>query len=348
MKNQREERGRRIFDGDLCAQRMSKSMKKFCLAILVILVASAVFVACGNEPEIGGDAVRVAAMRGPTAMGLLGLMDAAERGDTRNDYAFEILGSPDLVPPLFVQGEVDVAAVPGNLAAILHNRMDVRALAIVTLGVLHIVDVTGEVHSVEDLRGRTVFVSGQGATPEFALNYVLRQNGLVPGEDVIIDFRAEHTEIAALLQTGAAEIALLPEPFVSTVLAQTDGLRVALDLSEEWDKVQPDYGLIMSVVVARREFVEQNPEAVAIFLEEYAASVEFVNSRVTEAAELASTFDIIPNPSIAESAIPRTNIVFVTGEEMRKNLEGFLGVLYEAEPQSIGGEMPERPFYFMP
>ena len=323
-------------------------MKKIFTAIL-FLTAAMIFVGCTGGVESSSESeaveVRVAAMRGPTAMGLLGLMDAAERGEARNEYSFEILGSPDLVPPLFVQGAVDIAAVPGNLAAILHNRMDVRALAIVTLGVLHVVDATGEVHSIEDLRGRTIFVSGQGATPEFALNYVLRQNGLTPGEDVFVDFRAEHTEIAALLQTGVAEIALLPEPFVSTVLVQVDGLRVALDLSAEWDAVQPDYGLIMSVVVARREFIEENPEAVAIFLEEYAGSVEFVNTNIAEAADVAALFDIIPNPAIAAQAIPRTNIVFITGEEMRRNLEGFYRVLYEAEPQSIGGEMPDTTFY---
>ncbi|MCL2355730.1 MAG: ABC transporter substrate-binding protein [Defluviitaleaceae bacterium] len=301
--------------------------------------------ACSGEPADGAE-VRVAAMRGPTAMGLLHLMDAAD--SSQNEYSFEILGSPDLVPPLFVQNAVDVAAVPGNLAAILHNRMDVRALAIVTLGVLHVVDTTGDVHSVEDLRGRTIFVSGQGATPEFALNYVLTQNGLTPGVDVFVDFRAEHTEIAAMLQTGAAEIALLPEPFVSTVSAQVDGLRVALDLSEEWNRVQPDYGLIMSVVVARADFIEENPDAVAIFLEEYAASVEFVNANIEAAAELAARFEIIPNPAIARNAIPRTNIVFKTGEEMQRNLSGFLRVLYEAEPQSVGGELPESAFYFMP
>lgn len=316
---------------------------------MLVFVVFAGLAGCGSdEPDFEPSTIRVAAMRGPTAMGLLQLMDAQERGEARNYYEFELLGSPDLVPPLLVQGEVDIAAVPGNLAAVLYNRMDVQALAVVTLGVLHIVEIGDTIHSVEDLRGRTIYAHGQGITPEIALNYVLLQNGLTPGEDVTIEFRAEHAEIAALLQTGQAEIALLPEPFVSTVLAQVDGLRAALDLSAEWDRVQPDYGLMMSVVIARREFIEENPQAVAVFMEEYAASVAFVNRNVAEAAQFAVDFDLIPNPAIAAAAIPRANIVFMTGEEMRRNLMGFYRVLYNSEPSLIGGEMPEEDFFHIP
>lgn len=320
-------------------------MRKFLLLTLTALAI--VFVGCSSEEDYAnGVEIRVAAMRGPTAMGLLHLMDEQERGVTRNNYDFTLLGSPDLVPPLLVQGEIDIAAVPANLAAVLYNRLDVQALAVVTLGVLHIVDTTDTIHSIADLQGRTIFLHGQGATPEFALYYVLMQNGLVPNVDVNIEFRAEHAEIAALLEAGVAEIALLPEPFVSTVLARIDGLRAALDLSEEWNRVQPDYGLIMSVVIARREFIENNTEAIAIFMEEYAASVEFVNSQVSAAAQLAVDFELIPSVAIAEAAIPRTNIVFITGEEMRQNLWGFYEVLYRAEPQSIGGEMPHNDFFY--
>jgi len=322
-------------------------MKKTLLLTLLALLFA--FAACSTE-ETEPTEVRIAAMRGPTALGLLQLMDAHKQGNTRNEYAFELLGSPDLIPPLFARGEIDIAAVPGNLAAILYNNpnMDIQALAIVTLGVLHVVDTTGEINSVADLYGRTIFVSGQGATPEFALNYVLEQNGLTPGVDVIIEFRAEHTEIAALLEAGQAEIALLPEPFVSTVLNRIDNLRLALDLTEEWNRVQPDYGLIMSVVIGTRAFLEQNPEAVAILLEEYANSIYFMTTNLTEAAELAARFEIIPNAAIAQQALPRTHITFLNGEAMKQNLLGFYNVLYQAAPASIGGQLPDENFFFIP
>ncbi|MCL1883720.1 MAG: ABC transporter substrate-binding protein [Defluviitaleaceae bacterium] len=320
-------------------------MKKF----LFLLVMMFLFVGCSDdatEPDFEPADIRVAAMRGPTAMGLLHLMDAQQQGVARNNYEFELLGSPDLVPPLLVQGEVDIAAVPANLAAVLYNRMDVQALAVVTLGVLHVVDTTDTIHSVADLAGRTIYLHGQGITPEIVLNYVLEQNGII--DDVTLEFRAEHTEILALLEAGQAEIAVFPEPFLSTSLARVDGLRAALDLTEEWDRIQPDYGLIMSVVIARREFVDNNPEAIAVFMEEYEASVNFINTNIPEAAQLAVDFELIPNPAIAEAAIPRTNIVFITGEEMRQNLTGFYHVLYNAEPQTVGGEMPEADFFFIP
>jgi len=324
-------------------------MKKIIL-LLMFLMFAAFIVSCSNSEEAEPGTVRVAAMRGPTALGLLQLMNEHENENTINEYEFTLLGAPDEVAPLFVRGEIDVAAVPGNLAAVLNSRMpdELVALAIVTLGVLHIVDTTGEINSIADLNGRTIFASGQGATPEFALNYVLTQNGLTPGVDVIVEFRAEHTEIAALLSTGQAEIALLPEPFVSTALAQIDGLQLALDLTEEWDRVQQDYGLIMSIVVANREFALSNPETIATFMEEYKASINFMTTNIMQGAELAAEFGIIPNAAIAESALPRTNIVFITGEEMRQNLIGFFNVLYYANPAIIGGSVPDESFYFIP
>ena len=336
-------------------------MKKFCLLAMVMITMLA-FASCGRgtespaaelpqpvEPAVA-PVLRVAAMRGPTALGLLHLMNMHEEGNARNEYAFEFLGAPVEVPPLLVQNAIDFASIPGNLSSILYNQLDgqVQALAIVTLGVLHIVDTTGDISSVADLEGRTIFITGQGATPEFALNYVLTQNGLTPGVDVNIEFRAEPPEIMAMLQTGLADVAMLPEPFLSTAVAQVEGLNVALDLTEEWDRVQPDYSLIMSVVVGQREFIESNPEAVAVFMEEYAASINFMTTYIPEAAQLVADFGLAANAEVAAAALPRTHIVFITGEEMRRHLTGFFSVLYEANPQSIGGELPGDDFFFIP
>jgi len=323
-------------------------MKKAIVFALLTAALLTFFAGCNTQPE-EPTTVRIAALRGPTALGLLQLMDAQEHGRTAGNYSFYLLGSPDQIPPLLARGEVDIAVVPGNLASILYNNpnMDIQALAIVTLGVLHIVDTTGDIHSIADLAGRTIFVSGQGATPEFALNYVLTQNGLVPGVDVFIEFRSEHTELAALLEAGQAEVALLPEPFVSTVLNRVDSLRIALDLREEWDNVQPDYSLIMSVVIGTREFIEENPAALEMLMAEYTNSISFVISNVPEAAELAAQFEIIPNAAIAMQALPRTHITWITGEQMKQNLTGFLNVLYQAAPASIGGQLPDENFFFL-
>jgi len=317
---------------------------------LILLIFLALFSACSGENKNTSQdtPIRVAAMRGPTAMGLLQLMDSQKNGETKNDYEFELFGSPELVTPRLLRGEADIAVVPGNMAAVLYDRLegDIQALAIVTLGVLHIVDATDTIHSVADLKGRTIHLHGKGITPEIALNYVLEQNGLIPGEDVALEFCAEHAEAVALLDMGRAEIALLPEPFVSTVLVRNTGLRAALDLSEEWSRVS-DYDLIMSVVIARREFIENNPEALAVFLEEYEESVNFINSGTSEGARLAAEFDLVSDTQTAEAAIKRSNIVFITGEEMRRNLTGFYRVLFDADPQLVGGEMPEEDFFYI-
>ncbi|MCL2499761.1 MAG: ABC transporter substrate-binding protein [Defluviitaleaceae bacterium] len=317
-------------------------MKRISL-LLLSLSAIFLFSACGRTQNPTDDiTVRVAALRGPTAIGLLHMMETTE-------HEFELLGAPIEVAPLLALGQVDVAAVPSHLASVFYNQMEgsVQALAVVTLGVLHIVDMTGEVQTVSDLAGRTIY-SIEGATPEFALNYVLRHNGLIPGEDVFVEFYSEPTMVAAALETGLAEIALLPEPFVSTVLARIDGLRLALDLTEEWNRVQPDYGLIMSVVIARRDFLEKNPAVVAAFMEEYARSIAYMTSGTAEAAQLAVDYGLVPNINVALQALPRTHMVFINGETMKRNLLGFYRVLYDENPASIGGRLPDEDFFFIP
>jgi NitT/TauT family transport system substrate-binding protein len=299
------------------------------------------FLSACNRTNEDSPVIRVAALRGPTALGLLHMMDTTS-------HVFELVGSPVEIAPLLVRGDVDIAVVPGNMASVLYNQTNgaVQALAVVTLGVLHIVDSTGGIYSVADLAGRTVFATGEGATPEFALNYVLRKNGLEPWVDVFIEFRAEPTEIAALFDLGQAEVALLPEPFVSTITARIDGLRVALDLTEEWNRVQPEYGLIMSVVVARREFLESYD--ITDFMDEYAQSIAFMTANTPQAAQLAVDFGLIPNTPIALTALPRTHLVFLSGEMMRQNLTGFYRVLYNENPASIGGNVPDADFFFIP
>jgi NitT/TauT family transport system substrate-binding protein len=277
-------------------------------------------------------------------MGMLHMMEH------NHENTFDLLGSPMEITPLLIRGDIDIAAVPANLASVLYNQTDgaIQALAVVTLGVLHIVDATGEINEISDLRGRTIFATGEGATPEFALHYVLRQNNLIPNEDVFIDFRTEATEIAALFELGLAEVALLPEPFASTVAARFPHLHVSLDLTKEWEKVQPDFGLIMSVVIGRRAFLEENPQALANFLAEYEKSIQFMTANTVEAAQLAVDAGLIPNINIAQAALPRTHMVFLTGEEMQRNLMGFYRVLYNESPASVGGRLPDEDFFFAP
>ena len=288
--------------------------------------------------------VRVMALKGPTAMGMVRMME------NPGEREFSIVGAVDAVGPALIKGEADIAAVPANLAAVLYNNTDgaLQVLAINTLGVIYIVDSGDSVHTVEDLRGKTLYASGKGATPEYALNYILSGNGIDPEKDVAIEWKSEHAECLAALMAGEG-IAMLPQPFVTTAQMKAENIRVALDLTAEWEKLQQGQenasAMLTGVVVVRRAFAEAHPDAVASFLDDYRASVEFVNGDTAAAAELVGKFDIVP-AAVAAKALPACNIVFIEGDEMEAKLSGYLSVLFEQNPKAVGGKLPAEDFYY--
>jgi NitT/TauT family transport system substrate-binding protein len=224
-------------------------------------------------------------------------------------------------------------------------------LAVNTLGVLYIVENGNAVQSMEDLRGTTIVAAGKGSTPEYALRYLLTENGIDPDTDVTIDWKSEHSECVAALASGAATIALLPQPYVTVAQSKIDGLRVALDLTEEWDALDNGSALLTGVIVARREVVEtsdeENGTPLESFLESYAESVNWVNENTADAAELIGNYDIV-DAAVAEKALPYCNIVCLTGDEMQEKLSGYLQVLFDADPASVGGALPGDDFYYTP
>ena len=302
----------------------------------------------------------IAALKGPTAMGLVKLMsDTDEKaaqmldsskpyeGEVGNLYTFTLAASADEVSPLLMKGELDMACVPANLAAVLYQKTegDIVTLAVNTLGVLYIVENGNAVTSMADLAGKTIVASGKGSTPEYALRYLLSENGLDPDADVTIDWKSEHSECVTALATGAATIAMLPQPFVTVAENKISGLRTALDLTEQWDALDNGSALLTGVIVARREVVEQNPAAVDAFLKDYAGSVEWVNANPADAAKLIGSYGIV-EAAVAEKALPHCNIVCITGAEMKDKLSGYLQVLFDADGSSVGGALPGDNFYY--
>ena len=345
-------------------------MKKIISLITAFMLTAALLAGCGSTGNGTADQtdkqensgtqtqaepvdVNVMALKGPTAMGMVKLMDDADSGnvDTEN-YSFEIAASADEVTPKLIQGETDIAAVPANLASVLYNKTEgqIQVLAVNTLGVLYIVENGDSIHSVSDLAGRTIYASGKGSTPEYALNFILEKNGLTPGTDVTIEWKSEHSECVSALAQDPEGIAMLPQPFVTTAQAKNPNLKVALDLTEEWHKVMENEetksSLLTGVVVVRKEFAEENPEAVEDFMDRYADSVKYVNDNVEEAAKLVGNYDIVTE-DVAVKAIPECNIVCITGEDMKEQLSGYLAVLKDANPESIGGELPGDDFYYI-
>ena len=293
----------------------------------------------------------VAALKGPTAMGMVKMMSDDAASDSPL-YDFNIYASADEITPKLVQGELDIAAVPANLASVLYNNTEgqVQVLAINTLGVLYIVEDGDTVQSVEDLKGKTIFASGKGSTPEYALNYMLTQNGIDPETDVTIEWKSEHSECVASLAATENAIAMLPQPFVTTAQTQNENLRVALDMTQEWEKLASANGsdatLITGVVVGRKDFVEQNPQLVQEFLSQYEQSVAYTQEDTAGAAALVGQYDIVPE-AVAQKALPECNITFIKGEEMQAKLSAYLQTLLDQNPKSIGGQLPGDDFYYL-
>ena len=291
--------------------------------------------------------VRVGALKGPTAMGMVQMME-----NKADAYDFTLAAAPDEIVPLLVKGELDIAAVPANLGSVLYNNTQgaVKALAINTLGVLYIVERGDTVHSVADLKGRTLVTAGKGSTPEYALNYILRGNGLDPEADLTVEFKSEHAECLAAMLQDEGIVAMLPQPFATVAQAKAQDMRIALDLTAEWDALQANAeapsAMVTGIAVARAAFVEENPEAVAQFMADYAESVKFAQDNVEGTAKLIGQFDIF-EAGPAQKALPFCNIVFIDGEAMKAKLGGYLAALMEQDPAAVGGALPGDDFYYV-
>lgn len=292
--------------------------------------------------------IRVASLKGPTSMGLVKLRKEAEEEVTKNQYEFQMYTAADEIVPLLVKGDIDIAAIPANLAAVLFQKTEgkIKALNINTLGVLYLVENGNQVNSFSDLKGKTVYMTGKGTTPEYAFRYLMKANGLNE-EEVTIEFKSEAAEVANVLSTQENTIAVLPQPFVTVALSQNETLNIKLDFTEEWNRVSDKNGssLVTGVTIVRSEFLEENKEAVRTFLQEQAASVDYVTQDIEGAANLVEYYDIIKAP-IAKKAIPYCNITCITGEEMETQLSGYLNALYEENKESVGGTLPDETFYY--
>lgn len=341
--------------------------KRFSVLMLVIVMVFS-FTACTQaketdvekpatneekvENEVGEEVksiepidIRVGALKGPTGMGMVGLMENSEMKKAQMNYTFELLGTPDEMVGKVVSGELDIAAVPTNMALLLNNKTQgqVQLLAANTLGVLYILENGESISSLADLEGKTLNLSGKGASPDYILQYLLKENKI---EGLQIDYSLEHADLAAAMVSGDVKLGLLPQPHVTTTTMKNQSVRVALDLTKEWERVHgADLPLIMGVLVVQKDFAEKNPQALEIFLDEYKASVDFVNQSQEEAGLLIEKFGVLPNAKIAQNAITASNIVFMDAQESKEALEQFFKILFDFNPKSIGGALADETFY---
>ncbi|MCL1792527.1 MAG: ABC transporter substrate-binding protein [Oscillospiraceae bacterium] len=328
-------------------------MKKFLAAICASALFFGAFPACSDKKDGPPADVAVAAIKGPSAIGMIKLMDDADGKKIQtNNFSFEIYPNADEIVPKIVQGKIDIAAVPPNLSSVLYSSMQgkIQVIAITTLGMMYVAENGETINSLEDLRGKTVYAAFKGKSPEYDLNYILKENGIDPEKDLVIEWKSEHSESVAAIAANENAIAVLPQPFAAIAQTANENIRIALDLNHEWDEIQKKSGnpsmLITGVVVARAEFIDENPGAISDFLERYKESVNYAINNVGETAELVGKYGIFPE-AVAQKAIPYCNMTFIEGQNMKEKLSGYLGILFGQNPNSVGGALPNEDFYFI-
>lgn len=286
---------------------------------------------------------RVMALNGPTGIGMANLAQDADR------YSCEFVGATDQVVTAVANGSVDIAAVPTNLASTLYHKTEggVQMIAVDALGSLYLLENGDEdVQSIADLAGKTVYATGKGANPQYILEYLIEQAGLSVGEDVDVQYLSEHSELAARVASGEADLAMLPEPFVSVAQSKNADVRVAIDLASAW-KDETGVDLPMGCVIARTDFIEEHPDEVAAFLADLQASVQAAADDLDGTAQLCVDAQILPSLEVAKAAIPRCSLTCITGDAMREPVSAYLDVLAAANPQSVGGSTPDDAFYYV-
>ena len=334
-------------------------MKKVLSVLSLILALCLVFTACGTVAEettaeettveettaAEKAVIRLGLLKGPTGMGAAVLLDNDKNGTAGADYELTLAGAPDVLQTALINNELDMAALPTNVAAVLGNKTEgnVQILAVNTLGVIYLMSADDTIKTVSDLKGKTILSAGQGTTTEYVLNYILSENGLVIDTDVFVEYASEHAEVIAKAKSGGYEVILLPEPFVTQMKGQNAGFGVVLDLTKEW-KALGGGELTMGCIAARKDFLENNPGAVAAFLKDYEASVNAVNADPEAAGVIIESFDIA-KAAVASKAIPNCNITVMTGEEMKTSVGAYLQVLFNSNPKAVGGKLPADGFY---
>ncbi len=325
------------------------------LALMLTLVGCAATVvdevssAPQKEAALTPGKANVYVLSGPTGIGAANLWADGDKGETENDYTFTCVSDNTEIVAAVSNGSADIAAVATNMASSLYNKTEgnVTVLAVNTTGVLSMLAKSDEIKTIADLKGKTIYAPGQGANPEYILRYVLSNNGVDPDKDVTVNFVADGSELPAVWAKDPAAVIMAPQP-VATVLKVKNADAVTLfDMTEEWDKISTDSSLMMGCVIVRNEFLKANPDTVKIFLKEYEESINAAKNDANTAGELCKQYGILPTEApVTAKAIPNCGLTFVEGKEMKTGLSGYLKVMFDANPKSVGGKLPADDFYY--
>ncbi len=318
-----------------------------CFTICFVgILSTLLFAGCGETAE-ADIPVRVGSLKGPTSIGLMKMMQDNESKDVKGRYTFEMAVTADELLPRLLSNDLDIALVPANAAVALYAKSQgaIKVIDINTLGVLYAVSGDDSITEVKNLIGKTVYITNRGTAPDYVTQYLLQSAG-VSLSDVTIEYKSEATEVAALLSANPDAVGILPQPFVTAACIQNDSLSPVLDLTKEWERLNGNGKLLTGVTVVSKAFADKYPDAVSTFMEEHKSSVEYVSDNPEEVATLVVQNGIIEKEPVAQKAIPACNVTYIDGEEMQEALAGYLQVLFDMDPKSVGGSMPADDFYY--
>lgn len=323
-------------------------MKKIICTVLTLFILLNL-TACSNGGTSKSETktVNLFVLSGPTGIGSLNLWDRADKGQTELKYNVTLTASNDEIVAAVSNGTADIAAVATNLASSLYNKTNgkISVLAVNTASVLSLLS-KQDIKSVSDLKGKTLYTIGQGANPEYILNYILKGNGLDPKSDLDINFLGDGSELLTVWSKNPDDVIMAPQPVATSLLLSNPETKKVLDMGNEWEKISKGSALVMGCVIANNNFIKNNPNAVKTFLKEYEDSVNAAKSDIDTTALLCEQKGIIPKAAVAKKSIPECGITFISGKEMKKDLSGYLKVMYEQNPKSVGGKLPSADFYY--
>lgn len=301
-----------------------------------------------EKTEIVDLDLNVAGLKGPTSMGMIKLFEDYTNPSEGLNINYTVESAPDLLVGKLIKGELDIATVPTNLASIIYNKTKgkYKLVNINTLNVMYIMTDGAEINSIKDLKDETLYISGKGATPDFVTRYLIEKNGLIIGEDINVDFSLDHSSLAQAINSGEVKFGVLPQPFVTTLMMKNSDVKIGVDLQKEWEAVEDDSLLALGGLLVKTELIENHPEIVNNFLDEYKKSVEYVNSNPKGASILIEKFGILPKAKMAEMAIPKCNIVYKDAKDIQNELNEYYKILFDFNPKSVGGKLPDDEFYY--
>jgi NitT/TauT family transport system substrate-binding protein len=335
---------------------------KFIFAVFFVVFFAVLFAGLAVPPPLGARAVRdsgdprgparqeelvIYGLRGPSGVGMIRLFEEPPVLPNTK-VTVEALAQANLMAAKFIAGEAKIGILPPDTAAKIaaSGGIGLQAAAVTGMGMLSLLSADGAVQRIEDLKGRSVEVAGQGATPDYVFRKILLSKGLRPDTDVIFGYSLAYPEIAQALIAGRLSLAMLPEPFATMARAGNPALQPVGSIQDEWAGATGTGNFPMTVLVVDAEWAGAHRPALAAVLERLKASIEWVVSNPSEAGALVEKHDLGLRAPVVAAAVPRSNYVYITAAEARPALESLYGAFLEFAPQSIGGTLPPDSFYW--